>query len=75
MMKDFGLSKVGGSKSQEYTMLVFLESRSVIDSVITKYDIVNVYDMKDAIYSDVRKAFKDNILIKYLDEGNYQLTV
>jgi capsule polysaccharide export protein KpsE/RkpR len=75
VMKDFGLSKVGGNKSNEYTMLVFLESRSVVDSIMKKYDIVRVYDMEDIEYSLVRKAFQENVLIKFLDEGNYEITV
>jgi uncharacterized protein involved in exopolysaccharide biosynthesis len=75
LMKDFGLSKIGGKSSQEYTMLVFLQSRSVADSIVKKYDLAEVYDIKTGFDSDVRGAFLDNIKISYLDEGNYELTV
>jgi uncharacterized protein involved in exopolysaccharide biosynthesis len=75
VMKDFGLSKVGGSKSQEYSMIVFLQSRSVVDSVMKKYDIQNAYKMNDDAWSDVRKEFLSNISIEFMEEGNYELTV
>lgn len=75
MMKDFGLSKIGGKSSQEYTMLVFLQSRTVADSIIKKYDLANVYDVKTGRDSDVREEFFSNVKIELLDEGNYELTV
>ena len=76
MMRDFGLSRIAGGKtSQEYTMLVFLQSRSVVDSIIKKYDLAKVYDMQDNFDSEVREEFLNNIEIAYLDEGNYELTV
>lgn len=75
MMKDFGLSKIGGSAKEEYTMLVFLQSRSVMDSIIRKYDLAKVYDIPDSLPSEVRKEFAANVDIAYLDEGNYELTV
>ena len=76
VMRDFGLSRIAGGKtSQEYTMLVFLQSRSVVDSIIQKYDLAKVYDMQDKFDSDIRKEFLSNVDIAYLDEGNYELTV
>ena len=75
MMRDFGLSRIGGKSSSEYTMLVFLQSRTVGDSIIKKYDLENVYDIKTGRASDVREEFWSNVKINYLDEGNYELTV
>jgi capsular polysaccharide biosynthesis protein len=75
MMKDFGISKMGSNSKDEYTMLVFLESRSVMDSMIKKYDIVKRYEMEDAYYVDVRNVFRDNVKIEYMEEGNYNLTI
>ncbi len=75
MMKDIGLSKIGGKKSQEYTMIVFLESRTVIDSIIKKYDLAKVYDIPDTLISKVRKEFLSNRTVTYTDEGNYELTI
>lgn len=75
MMKDIGLSKIGGKKSQEYTMIVFLESRTVIDSVIHKYNLAKVYDIPDTMISKVRKEFLSNRSVTYTDEGNYELTI
>jgi uncharacterized protein involved in exopolysaccharide biosynthesis len=75
VMKNFGLSKIGGKSSQEYTMYVFLESRVVVDSVIKKYDLAKVYDIPDTMMSLVREEFTNNVEIDLIDEGNYLLTV
>jgi uncharacterized protein involved in exopolysaccharide biosynthesis len=56
-------------------MLVFLQSRSVVDSVINKYNLMEVYDIKEKKMSDTRKEFLSNLKIDYLEEGNYELTV
>ena len=75
VMKDFGLSRIGGKSTQEYTMFVFLESRTVIDSVIKKYDLAKVYDIPDSLMTEVRKEFLDNRSIEYTDEGNFEITI
>ena len=75
MMKEFGLAKVGGSGSDEYSMLVFLNSRSVADSMIKKYDLIKRYEMEDDYYVDVLKEFFSNVDPEYMKEGNYFLTV
>ena len=75
IMKEFGASKIGSSSKDEYTMLVFLNSRSVIDSMIRKYDLIKRYDMEKNYYRDVRKEFLSNVKVEYLQEGNYELTV
>lgn len=76
VMKDFGLAKIGNSgASQEYSMLVFLESRSVIDSIIKKYDLATRYEMQELPFSKVREAFISNMKISFLDNGNFELTI
>ncbi len=75
IMKDFGLSKVSGSSSNEYSMIVFLQSRSVVDSIIKKYDLAKVYDIPDTMFSVTRTTFINNTSVEYLDEGNYNVTV
>ena len=75
MMKEFGLSQVGGTKGDDYSMLVFLDSRSVADSMIKKYDLIKKYKMEDDYYVEVLKEFRDNIKVEYMKEGNYYLTV
>lgn len=75
MMKEFGLSKVGSAGGEEYSMLVFLNSRSVADSMIKKYDLIKRYKMEDDYYVEVQKEFWDNIKVEYMKEGNYYLTV
>ena len=74
-LKEFGVSKIGGGGADEYTMLVFLNSRSVADSMIKKYDLVKRYNMADGYYVEVRDEFWNNVKVEYLKEGNYELTV
>jgi hypothetical protein len=74
-LKEFGVSKIGGGSKEEYTMLVFLNSRSVADSMIKKYNLVKRYGMEQKYYSEVREEFWDNVKVEYLQEGNYELTV
>ncbi len=75
VMKNFGLSKIGSKNSQEYTMVVFLESRSVIDSVIKKYDLAKTYDIPDSLMTEIRKEFLYNRSIDYTDEGNFEIKI
>ncbi len=76
-LKELGLSKLGGKAgtSDQYSFMVILNSRFVIDSLIKKYDIVKSYEMEKAKFSDIRKAFTENIDISLEAEGNYLITV
>jgi tyrosine-protein kinase Etk/Wzc len=76
-LKELGLSKLGGKSggSDQYSFMVILNSRYVIDSLIKKYDIAKSYEMLKARTSDVRSAFLENVTISLEAEGNYFISV
>ncbi len=74
-LKDFGLSKLGGKSGDSYTFIVVLESRTVIDSMIKKYDLPKSYDIPDTLMDDVRAEFLSNVDVTYEKEGNYLISV
>jgi uncharacterized protein involved in exopolysaccharide biosynthesis len=75
-LKEFGLTKMTGSGSQDqYSYIVILQSRSVVDSIINKYELHKVYDIPKKDMIDLRKAFLNNVEINYEKEGNYIITV
>lgn len=74
-LKDFGLGGMGGGSGGQYDYMVILESRTVIDSVIKKYNLAKVYDLPDSIPSKVRKAFVSNLALDYMKDGNYLISV
>ncbi len=75
-LKEFGLTKMTGSGSQDqYSYIVILQSRSVVDSIINKYELHKVYDIPKKEMIDLRKAFLNNVEINYEKEGNYIITV
>ncbi len=74
-LKDFGLGSIGGGSGGQYDYMVILESRTVIDSIIKKYDLAKVYDLPDSVPSKVRKAFLANLSLDYMKDGNYLISV
>ncbi len=74
-LKDFGLSKLGGKSGDSYSFIVILESRSVVDSMIKKYDLAKTYDIPDSLMDDVRKEFLANVDVTYEKEGNYLISI
>lgn len=75
-LKEFGLTKMtGGSGGEQYSYIVILQSRTVIDSIIEKYQLDKVYDIPKNEMVDLRKAFMDNLEVAYEKEGNYTITV
>lgn len=74
-LKDFGLGKAGGSGGMQYDYMVILEARTVVDSIIKKYNLAEVYDMPDSLPSDIRKAFLGNITLNFMKDGNYLISV
>lgn len=77
-LKELGLSKLTGNKGGDsYSFLVILESRVLLDSMIKKYNLKQLYFPKDdkVRESEVRNMFADNLKVEYLDEGNYNITI
>lgn len=75
-LKEFGLTKMTGtSGGEQYSYIVILQSRTVIDSVINKYQLDKVYDIPKTKMVELREEFLDNLEVSYEKEGNYTITV
>lgn len=75
-LREFGLSKLGGSGGGEaYSFIVILQSRSVVDSMISKYNLAEVYDIPDTNITEIRKEFLGNSEVMYEKEGNYTVSI
>lgn len=74
-LKDIGLTKLGGKGEGAYSLLVILESRTVKDSIIKKYNLMERYEIESGRMVDVRKAFEENLEIESEKEGNYTITI
>jgi len=73
-LREFGLTKLGGGQTEGYSYLVLLNSRTVKDSMIIRFDLAKEYDIPDSLHSEILKEFEDNIEIEYETEGNYSIT-
>lgn len=75
-LKNFGITKLGGAGGAEsYTFIVILNSRNVIDSVIHKFELYDVYDLSKDEMDMVRKIFLSNLDVAYESEGNYYISI
>ena len=75
-LKDFGLTKLGGKGgSDTYSLMVLLDSRTVKDSMIAKYNLAEAYDIPDSHMTDLRKEFSGNLEVTLESEGNYLITI
>lgn len=74
-LKDFGLSKIGGQSMESYSFMVVFESRSVIDSMIKRFDLPKRYDIPDSQMHFVRLEFLDRFEVTSEKMGNYTVSV
>ncbi|OYT15772.1 MAG: hypothetical protein B7C24_11280 [Bacteroidetes bacterium 4572_77] len=77
-LKDFGLKSLGGAGGaggESYDFLVILQSRSVIDSIIYKFDLAEEYKLTENEMIKVRKAFMNDVEISYEETGNYLISI
>ncbi|PKL81165.1 MAG: hypothetical protein CVV25_00020 [Ignavibacteriae bacterium HGW-Ignavibacteriae-4] len=76
-LKDFGITKVagGGSGGQSYDLSVLMESRTVLDSMVNKFDLIKTYKVKDNSKELARKTFRSNVEIVNYKEGNIEFSV
>lgn len=76
-LKKIGIKSLGGGgEGQTYEYMVILESRTVKDSIIEKYNLIEVYNIpKEKDSSNMaREAFNENHKIEYLETGNYLIS-
>ncbi len=74
-LKDIGLTKLTGNKGNSYELIVVLFARQIRDSMITRFGLVEEYDMADEPMEKVREEFEDNLEINLRAEGNYEITI
>jgi capsule polysaccharide export protein KpsE/RkpR len=74
-LKDIGLSKIGGKSGENYEFVTLLFSRTIRDSMIKRFDLVQEYDMRNEIMDDVRSEFDDNLEVNFHAEGNYEISI
>lgn len=75
VMKNVGLTKLGGSNGETYSYTVILTSRTVVDSMITLYKLDKVYNMPKSKLTDLRSYFLGNIDVTYEKDGNYLISI
>ena len=74
-LKNLGLGGFGGKGGGEYEYMVILESRTVKDSIIKKFNLSKVYNIPEKEESMLRKAFDANLALDYLKDGNYLISI
>ena len=74
-LKDFGLTKLGGSKGEQYEFIVVLFTRSIRDSMIHEFDLVNEYELQGKPMKAVREEFESNLEVDLHAEGNYEISI
>ncbi len=74
-LKDFGLTKLGGSSGGEnYTFMAILDSRSLKDSLIKIFNLMQVYEIEDSSMEITRAELNNNMDITLEVEGNYTIS-
>lgn len=78
LVKGFSASKglaslTGNTETDRYVAI--LQSATVLDRVIQKFDLRTVYDMEDSYYEKVVKELLDNADFEIMDEGQLTITV
>lgn len=76
-LKDFGITKVagGGSGGQSYDLSVLMESRTVLDSMVNRFNLIKTYKVEKNSKELARKTLRSNIEIVNYKEGNIEFSV
>lgn len=74
-LKEFGMTKLGGQSGESYDFIVLMQSRTLKDSLIDKFNLADEYEIPDSMRSKIYSALEDNIEITYEKEGNYTVTI
>lgn len=68
--------RLGNISDESYNFLVILQSRTVLEKVIQKFDLKNVYEMDDdEPIEDLIKELRNQTEFKIEDEGNFIVSV
>lgn len=75
-LKNIGLTKLsGGGGGQSYDFIVLMQSRTVIDSMIKKFNLSEEYEIPDSLHTKLYNAVEDNIDVTLEKEGNYTISI
>jgi capsule polysaccharide export protein KpsE/RkpR len=81
-LRDFGLTRIGGTRTSAmgYDFMVVLQSRSLLDSLIDRFNLIEAYEITDARSLDsARQMAREELLDRYEVEmegaGNYRITI
>ena len=76
-LKDFGLGKLVGGKSGEsgYSRVALMYSRSIVDSLINKYDLYADYDIERGRPDLLKEAVRANIDFEIDPEGPIDISI
>jgi uncharacterized protein involved in exopolysaccharide biosynthesis len=74
-LKEFGLTKLGGQSGDDYSFLVILNSRSVKDSILDKFQLAKEYEIPDSERTKLYNALDENLELSYEKEGNYTISM
>lgn len=58
-----------------YNYIAILKSRNLMERVIYKFDLINVYGIKNNSMSDAIEELKENVEFKVTEEGTLQINV
>lgn len=70
-----GLSGRLGGSQEAYSYLAILQSRTAMEKVIQKFDLINVYEIRKNSVEKAVKALRNNTEFDYATEGNITITV
>jgi tyrosine-protein kinase Etk/Wzc len=66
-------SLTGASETDRY--IAILKSQTVLSDVITKFDLVKIYDIQNYQYENTIKELISNVEVEIQDEGNLTISV
>lgn len=76
MLKGLSLGRrVGGSALGPYNYLAILKSRSALDSVVRKFNLIEAYDVGDTSMEEAVKELKENVAFELQDEDYITIEV
>jgi len=69
VLKGLNIGKrIGGNALGAYNYLAILGSRTALDSVVRKFDLINVYDVSDSLMEEAVKELGENVEFELQDE-------
>lgn len=70
-----GLGGRIGSSQEAYSYLAILQSRTAMEKVVQKFDLIKVYETRKGSLDDTIKELRKNCEFEYATEGNITITV